>query len=245
RQLAPYGDGVALHGGNRRLGATLEELERLLETVRLDPTGLALRRELAQVEAGAENAARARHHHDADVRPCGHLGEGGVEGLDHLGTERVALLGPVEGDGADVFGDAAQDQVGHQKRSFKARTAAKSATGSAGSSAGICAPTEAASSGLSMRRNGLVTFASPIVLGTVTFPSRRRACTAASLTASVRFPGSNMAAKRRFFSVYSRPQQTRVPSGRAASVACDAGTGAASPPKGRPQPAAERATPAT
>src|SRR5437870_3778093 len=182
------------------------ELEGLLESMRLDPTGLALRRQLTQVEARAEDAARARHHHDADVRPCGHLREGGVEGLDHLGRERVALLGPVQGDGADVIRDAAQDQVGHQKRSFKARTAAKSATRSPGGRSGTRARTEAASSGLSMRRNGLVAFSSAIVLGTVHFPSRRSACTAASLAASARFPGSSMAAKRRFFSVYSGPQ---------------------------------------
>ena len=85
RQLAPSGDGVALDGGDRRLGATLEELEGFLEAVRLDPTGLALRGELTQVEARAENAARARHHHDARLRPRGHLAEGGVESLDHLG----------------------------------------------------------------------------------------------------------------------------------------------------------------
>src|SRR5207244_13236597 len=116
--------------------------------------------------------------------------DGSMQGVDHGRGQRVPLLRPIEGDGADLILDAGLDEIGHQNRSFSARTAANRATGSPGARSDTRARTEAASSGLSGRRNGFVAFSSPIVLGTVNRPSRLRACTRASLSASPRFPGS-------------------------------------------------------
>src|SRR5207247_40974 len=56
RQLAPSGDGVALHGGTLRLGGTLGEVARLHECVRLGATGAALLRAIAPVVYGARTA---------------------------------------------------------------------------------------------------------------------------------------------------------------------------------------------
>src|SRR4029079_12822737 len=58
RQRAAAGDRVALDRGDGRLRALLEQLERVLERMRLDPALLALRRELAKIETGAERRPR-------------------------------------------------------------------------------------------------------------------------------------------------------------------------------------------
>src|SRR5262249_28031670 len=90
-----------------------------------------------------------------------------------------------------------------QKRSLSARTAANSAVRSPAGNPGTRFRTDASSSGLSARRNGFVAFSSSMVLGIVGLPARRSARTAASFACRAAFPGSRVAAKSRFFSVYS------------------------------------------
>ena len=57
---------------------------------------------LFQVEAGAEGAARAGEHRDADVVvPIDLLADGG-DGLEHLPRQGIESLRPVERDGGEV-----------------------------------------------------------------------------------------------------------------------------------------------
>ena len=99
------------------------------------------------------------------------------------------------------------------------------------------------SSGLRQRKNGLVAFSDPMVVGTVGFPARACASAHSCLARSAALFGSRVSANRRFFSVYSCPQYTAVASGNAISFANDASIMPASPSKSRPQPPTNNVSP--
>ena len=64
----------------------------------------------------------------------------------------------------------------------------------------------ARSSALSVRRNGLICFSSPIVDGTVNLPAARVLTAQSCLALSAALVGSSVSANCRFFAVYSCPQ---------------------------------------
>src|SRR6185295_8594749 len=94
---------------------------------------------------------------------------------------------------------------------FQSRMAANTRTGS-----DARAPrylfADSITAGWAQRRNGLVAFSSPSVLGSVGLPASRRRRSRASRAASAALPGSTALAKPMLASVYSWPQYTRVAS---------------------------------
>jgi hypothetical protein len=96
--------------------------------------------------------------------------------------------------GADLSAHRPADRrLSAQNSSLSLRTAAKISTGSS-LSPGTRRFTEVRSSALSVRRNGLVAFSSPIVDGTVGWPAWRWRTTSARRRASSALPGSSVAA---------------------------------------------------
>ena len=96
RQLVAAGDRIALHDGDDGQRIVLDRVQH-----GLDGRGAGRTRgALLHVEAGAEHRPRRADHGHALAR-ARRLGEGRLQLGDHLGVERVALVGPVEEHAAD------------------------------------------------------------------------------------------------------------------------------------------------
>src|SRR6266571_6105034 len=114
------GEGVAVDPADDRLAELGHEDEQLDEQVAaaeaLDSGHLTI--EAGEVGAGAEDAAGAGQDDDSDLGLVAAPTEGGGEVAKHRRRKRVALVGPVEGDGGDVMSvDIEQDLL--QRRLFR------------------------------------------------------------------------------------------------------------------------------
>jgi len=140
---------------------------------------------------------------------------------------------------------AAMRQVGPRKTQnafFQTRTSANTATRSA-SLRPACSSAAARTAGSSTRRNGFVARSSAIVDGTVGSLRSRFACTPAWRCYNRALAGSTACAKRRFASVYSWPQKTRVSAGTAPSLDSESTLCAGVSSNGRPQPPVNSVSP--
>ena len=251
RQLAPAGDGVALHRGDRRLGTSSRSCRTTSEAAAgpLSPASrcAAISRE---VEPGAERrSVRAQHDHaDAcDRRRPARRRPAAASII--VAVQRVSLVGAVEGDGADVIGDVRPGPRRPCRRVYRLRSGPSTRepprTTRPGSLADVRRPsprTDAAE--LGARRcggTGFVAFSSAIVRRdrSACRPSRsartsssffdaRRCCPA---RASRRTRGSSACTRDR--SRHGCRPAAR-PIDRASYIIC-----AASPSKSRPQPRCE------
>ena len=96
RQFVAAGDSVAVHDADDGQRENFDQVQHLLDA------GFALRmfRPPFQVEAGAEHRAGGANDHQPLVR-LRRDSKDGLQFLHHVAVEGVALLGPVEDDGAD------------------------------------------------------------------------------------------------------------------------------------------------
>ena len=122
-------------------------------------------------------------------------------------------------DGLPAVGALDGDFLEHLQNLSLRRRVSPSTSTSGGGAAGM--PSVARSSGLAGRRNGLVAFSRPMVLGTVGWPAARSAATSAPGPPAPRSRGSIVTAKRPLLWVYSWAQYTRTSSGSAISFCRD------------------------
>ncbi|KKN26334.1 hypothetical protein LCGC14_0875850 [marine sediment metagenome] len=104
---------VAVGGAQRGLAQVDHQLEEVNELVRRSACGrVHIGREPTQVGARAKDLlARAGEHRRPHLGVALHRPEGLVQLRQHLGRERVALVGPVEGHGGDPVAHLVQQRL--------------------------------------------------------------------------------------------------------------------------------------